>query len=87
MNGVGGRTVAEAKERMSYAEAQDWAEFIRKRGSLHLGMRLEVGFALLARMINNALGGHATVADYMPHLEEQQGNLADVMNILSGKRR
>lgn len=84
LNGVGGCTVAEAKERISYEEAQSWAAYMDKRGSLHVGMRLEYGFAMLARIVNNALGGHATMRDFMPHAD-QPDSLADVMKILSGR--
>jgi hypothetical protein len=31
-NGVGGRTVAEAKERMTFREARAWAEYLRLSG-------------------------------------------------------
>jgi hypothetical protein len=84
LNGVGGRTVAEAKERLSYAEALAWQSYMRKRGSLHVGMRLEYGFALLAKIVNNALGGHATLRDFMPHVE-QPSTLEEVMRVLSGR--
>lgn len=77
--GVGGRTIAEAKQRISYAEAQDWAEFIRRRGSLHVGLRLEQGFAMLRAAINNALGGSATMRDYMPHFDEPETDLETAM--------
>ena len=46
--GVGGRTIEEAKERLSFEETLAWAAYMRQRGSLHVGMRLEVGFELLA---------------------------------------
>ena len=86
LNGVGGRTVEEAKERISYAEAVDWAEYMRKRGSLNVGMRLEAGFALIAAAINNGLGGSATPADFMPHFESPEASIADVMKTLSGRK-
>ena len=82
--GVGGRTVAEAKERLSYDEVQAWSAYMERRGSLHVGMRLEYGFALLASIVNNALGGHATMRDFMPHIE-QPNSLEEVMRVLSGK--
>lgn len=82
--GVGGCTVSEAKERLSYAEALAWQAYMRKRGSLHVGMRLEHGFALLATIVNNALGGHATLRDFMPHLE-QPSSIEEVMRVLSGR--
>jgi hypothetical protein len=69
---------------MSYAEAQQWSAYMQKRGSLHVGMRLEWGFALIAATINNALGGHAVPLQFMPHADEADGSLGDVMKLLSG---
>jgi hypothetical protein len=82
--GVGGRTVAEAKERLTFDEAIAWQAYLEKRGSANLGMRLEYGFALIARSINHALGGNATLRDFMPHAD-QPNSLAEVMKILSGR--
>ena len=43
LNGVGGSTIAEAKERLSYAEYRAWVAYLKdKRGSLHPGHRLEL---------------------------------------------
>lgn len=39
--GIGGRTIEEAKERLSYAEVLDWIEYRRQYGPLNLGYRLE----------------------------------------------
>jgi hypothetical protein len=86
LNGVGGRTVEEAKRRMTYAEARQWSAYMQRRGSLHVGLRLEAGFALIAATINNALGGHATAADFMPHRDAPEGTIADVMKTLSGRK-
>lgn len=85
-NGIGGQTVAEAKERMSYSEALMWSAFIKKRGSLHVGMRIENGVALLAVMINRALGGKAEMTDFMPHADQKVADLGDVMKLVSGGR-
>lgn len=83
-NGIGGRTVAEAKDRLSHAEALDWADYVERRGTLNLGLRLEAGFALIAWTINRALGGKAEMHDFMPHFDEPEADLSDVMKILSG---
>lgn len=84
--GVGGCTVSEARERLSYDEVLSWAAYMKKRGSLHVGMRLEFGFALIAQIINRALGGSSSIEDYMPHAD-REGRLEDVMQILAGGRR
>lgn len=70
LHGIGGCTIAEAKERLTYEEALSWFAFINKRGSLNDGMRLEGGFALIAMMISRAMGGKAEMADFMPHVEK-----------------
>lgn len=85
MNGVGGRTVAEAKERMTYSEALLWSAYLKKRGTVHFGMRLENATALLATQMNRALGGKAEMQDFMPHADEKVADLADVMKLVSGR--
>jgi hypothetical protein len=66
--GVGGRTVAEAKERLTYAEAVAWEAYRRKYGTLNVGLRLEIGFGQLLAAVANALGNKADPLDYMPHV-------------------
>lgn len=85
LNGIGGETIAEAQERVTAEEAHAWAAYMRKRGSLHVGMRLEYGFALLAVIISNALGGKRQLHDFMPHAE-RTATIEDIMAILSGKQ-
>jgi hypothetical protein len=88
--GVGGRTVAEAKERLQYSEFMDWLTYRRMRGSLNVSTRLESGIALLASMISRACGGNASQLDFMPHAEPPataDATLSDVVAILSGRRR
>lgn len=52
---------------MTFSEAMAWQAYRKEYGSFHLGMRLEFGFALLAHIVNRALGGDKSVADFMPH--------------------
>lgn len=53
MCGIGGRTIAEAQQRMSHMEFVRWSRYRHKRGSLHFGLRIERGSALLATMYAN----------------------------------
>lgn len=86
MCGVGGRTIAEAKERLSYAEAMQWHAYRKKRGRLNIGLRLEEGAALVASSVNRSVGGKATVDDFAPHLREDEGTgLMDIFAKLGGK--
>ncbi|WP_445677812.1 phage tail assembly protein T [Pseudomonas protegens] len=64
--GVGGRTIAEAKQNLSYVEAMEWMRYRMQTGPLNLGLRLEHGFAMLATLLNNVHGGKAKFEDYLP---------------------
>lgn len=70
--GVGGRTIAEAQERISFSEFQQWIKYRKKRGSLNIGMRVERGAALLATLFANSKSknGGYRLYDFMPHEEE-----------------
>ncbi|EPH0529390.1 phage tail assembly protein T [Pseudomonas aeruginosa] len=72
MCGIGGRTIAEAQERLSYPEFLSWCKFRSKRGSLHLGMRIERGSALLATLYANSHSkdGGYKIYDFMLHEKE-----------------
>ena len=87
LNGIGGRTIAEAKERMTYAEALDWMAYIRKRGSLNAGLRLDAAVAVLATQINRALGGKAEFHDFLPyHDPPEAASIDDIAKIFGAVR-
>jgi hypothetical protein len=60
-HGIGGATIEEAQERMTYAEARTWTRYLEHHGTLNVGRRvdrrLEAGFAMLAALIVNRTGG------------------------------
>lgn len=85
LNGVGGRTVEEAKATISVAEMYAWQAFRERRGSLHLGMRVEAGAALIAWQIHRALGGKAKLEEFMAHADDGEASLEDVMKMLTGR--
>lgn len=81
LNGVGGSTIAEAQERMAYSEFLRWATYRSRRGSLHPGMRVEQGAALVASILANAnskRGGYKTT-DFMPHADADPMSLEEAM--------
>lgn len=80
LNGVGGRTIAEAKERMTYQEALAWGRYIDRYGSLHTGRRLEAGSALVALQTHRLGGGLAELLDFMPHEQRLGLSLERAMN-------
>lgn len=85
MCGIGGRTIAEAKARLTYQEYCRWVRYRAERGSLNVGMRVERNSALLASMfanVNSKNGGY-TVYDFAPHLEEPMLSLEQAMDAWS----
>ena len=93
MNGIGGRTVAEAQQRMSLVEARQWANFIKRRGGLNIAERVEQAAALIcstgARLMGNK---NAKVADFIPNRETEDDELRyatpeDFLVVLQGSKR
>lgn len=87
LNGVGGRTIREAKERISYEEYLDWVAYANKRGGFNLGMRIEACSAMIAVQVNNGNGGKAKMADFMPHKDEPVASLEDVFSMLKANAK
>lgn len=80
LNGVGGRTIAEAMQNVSYTEFVQWIRFRNKRGTLHTGMRLEAGFALLATLfVNSKSKKPHHLQEFMPHADEPEIDLDKAM--------
>ncbi len=81
---IGGCTVEELKQRMSYNEALQWFQYIRQRGLNHTDRLL----ATVACQINRLSGGEAEIGDFLPSLkqnnEEKEADFGSVFNILAG---
>lgn len=57
---------------MTYVEAVDWMAYREKHGAVSTATRLEMHMASLQSMINNALGGKAKPADFLPSEQSQK---------------
>ena len=77
MNGVGGRTIDEAKRNMSHAEFMDWIMYRNKRGSLFAGRRIETAIASGMALYANAhsKNGGYDMYDFAPHEVEPEWTL------------
>lgn len=90
MHGVGGNTVEEAQQRISYSEYLDWCSYVSKNGSLNPAKRLEKTLALIAATFANALfkksnGKQFELADFeLFGSEDIDGSPEDVFNLLKG---
>ncbi|NBF13093.1 phage tail assembly protein T [Pseudomonas sp. Fl4BN1] len=83
MNGIGGRTIAEAQENMTYSEFVVWMKFRARRGSLHQGMRVEMALAQLqALYVNSKTGKDAPrlyQQDFAPHMDPRVETLDEAI--------
>lgn len=90
MNGIGGRTIQEAKERMSYVEAMQWIAFINRRGTLNLGMRVELLIAQLCMVTCQANGmkkkdgSQYTLEDFVLHADKHEMTEDEITKALGG---
>ncbi|MNV52761.1 hypothetical protein D3C71_1448700 [compost metagenome] len=66
LNGVGGRTIAEAKECISDVEYHAWLQYRRRHGSLNVGLRVETAAALVAFMVHQSAGGKLDYDAFFP---------------------
>ena len=83
--GIGGATVAEARQRISRRELLKWIAFRRKRGTLHPGLRTDEAAARLCVVANRSLGGKAQVHDFLPYHDEKVASVNDVMSMMRGR--
>ncbi|CAM3407809.1 phage tail protein [Rouxiella silvae] len=83
MNGIGGRTIAEAQERMSVAEFELWLKYREKYGGLNSMMRTEWAAAVVASTIANVNRTKNSppfrISDFAPHLQEAPVSLEQAM--------
>ncbi len=69
MCGVGGSTIQECKESLSWSEYLVWLKFRQKYGSLHQGMRVDRAVARAASFFGNAMSkrGGLRPEDFSPY--------------------
>lgn len=68
---------------MSFREAQRWLVYLHKRGSIHLGRRVEASFALLLSTYLRSKGAkEVSMRDFMPHEDNTGSDIADVVRLL-----
>lgn len=80
MCGIGGRTIAEARLRISYAEFLSWVRYRAKRGSLNAGIRSEFGAAQVASILANAhFKGPYRTHDFAPYHDQPAVTLDQAM--------
>ena len=86
MNGIGGRTIAEAKQNLTYAEVSMWVAYRNKRGSLFVGRRLDRAVGnFMATYLSSKGAKNVDPLNFMPHEDKPQPlSLEEVMMMQFG---
>lgn len=92
MNGIGGRTIAEAQQNMTLVEARQWAQYMRRHGGLNIAERVEQAAALICATGAQLMGKKKVkVNDFLPNREsDDELRLAtpqDFLRVLQASRK
>lgn len=92
MNGIGGRTIAEAQQNMTMVEARHWAQYMRRHGGLNTAERVEQAAALICATACQLMGNKkVNVNDFIPNREsDDELKLAtpqDFLKVLQASRK
>lgn len=92
MNGIGGRTIAEAQQNMTLVEARQWAQYLRRHGGLNIAERVEQAAALICATGAQLMGNKKVkVNDFLPNREsDDELRLAtpqDFLRVLQASKR
>jgi hypothetical protein len=92
MNGIGGRTIAEAQQNMTLVEARQWAQYMRRHGGLNIAERVEQAAALICATGAQLMGNKKVkVNDFLPNREsDDELRLAtpqDFLRVLQASRK
>ena len=92
MNGIGGRTIAEAQQNMSLVEARHWAKYMQRHGGLNIAERVEQAAALICATGAQLMGNKKVkVNDFIPNREsDDELRLAtpeDFLKVLQASRK
>jgi hypothetical protein len=92
MNGIGGRTIAEAQQSMSLVEARHWAQYLRRHGGLNIAERVEQAAALICATGAQLMGNKKIkVSDFLPNRESDDelryATPQDFLKVLQASRK
>ena len=81
INGIGGRTIEEAKQKISHEEFKIWWAYRKKYGSLFFGRRIEQGIGYLYGLYRNGKVEEGDRVDphiFMPHEDQPKEEVLSV---------
>lgn len=83
LNGIGGRTVKEAKRSITEFEFRQWCLYREKFGSLNPNVSVDRGLGVVAYILQAANGGKAKYSDFVPDYRDDDQKMQDEIQQLS----
>lgn len=71
---------------MTYDEFQDWDSYVKLRGTLNLGMRLEWLLGRLSAQVHHAAGGKLEFEEFLRYHGEAKTSLDSVAKLMGVKK-
>lgn len=87
LNGIGGRTIAEAKETLTAEEFIAWAEYRKAYGTLNASAKLDYTTAFTLYAINRFMGGESNLEDFLPERLKPEATMDDLISMMKAKPR
>lgn len=93
MHGIGGRTIVEAQQNLTFIEARQWAQYIQRHGGLNIAERVEQSAALICATGAQLMGNKKiTVADFIPNRDSDDqlkpfATPQDFLRVLQASRK
>ncbi len=82
---LGGRSIEEWKEVMSFDEYMRWKEYRKLRGPMNPMLRNDYAFAMLCVFIKGLFGKKAELEDYLLWKPEEEATLEDIAKIVGAR--
>lgn len=69
LNQIGGNSIEEAQRKLTNKEVSIWMKYMREKGSLNIGIRVEQAVGLLSSMFEQVnSGGKVDLSKHFPNL-------------------
>lgn len=69
LNQIGGSSIEEAQRKLTNKEVSIWMKYMREKGSLNIGIRVEQAVGLLSSMFEQVnSGGKVDLSKHFPNL-------------------
>ncbi|GGZ83315.1 hypothetical protein GCM10007161_13520 [Ignatzschineria indica] len=82
LNQIGGNSIKESQENLSHKEVSIWMRYMREKGSLNIGSRVEQSVGLISSMFEQVNSkGKVDLSKHFPNLYKKPAIDSDVKQV------